>query len=130
MSNVFQYFTAPQRMKILGADGLSWEDFDFDPRSLVPWGEPLEDHWRRFSIEVAQGSLHGASKDREKQVAISLFRLGGISRRKMLEVLGFTDIDQIEAEIAREQGGALEPQATGKGQVPRLTRGQRTGNPY
>lgn len=83
-----------------------------------------------FSMHVAQGSLHGASKDREKQVAISLFRLGGISRREMLRRLEVENVDQIEEELMREKSPMLEPNATGKGEVPRLTRGQRTGNPY
>jgi len=131
VSNVFQFYTMQQRMKILGPDGVTLQDFDYDPGTMVPYRqEPREDHWRQFSMELARGSLHGARDDRRKQVAISLFRLGAISRRELLRVLEIGNIDQIEAEIAEERGGGLEPKATGKGEVPRLTRGSRTGNPY
>lgn len=130
VSNVFQYFSTQRRMKILGPDGVTWDDFDYDPRSMVPFSMPQEDHWKLFSIQVAQGSLHGASKDRDKQLAISLFRLGGISRREMLRRLEIGNIEQIEAELMRERQPGLIPDATGKGQVPRLSRSERTGNPY
>jgi hypothetical protein len=130
VSNVFQFFTAKQRMQILGADGITWDDFDYDPSTITPWSMPREDHWKMFSMRVAQGSLHGASKDRDKQVAISLFRLGGISRREMLRRLEVENIDNIEEELMREKAPMLEPNATGKGQVPRLSRSERSGNPY
>lgn len=132
-SNVFQYYTREKRMWMYGPDGITLEDFDYDPTTMVPWTMPREDHWKLFSVIVSQGSLHGAARDREKQVAISLFRLGAISRREMLRRLdwgGEKKIMQIEDEIAEQNQVGLAPDATGKGQVPRLSRGQRTGNPY
>lgn len=119
-------------MWMLGADGITWEDFDFDPGTMIPWSAPKENHWRRFPVRITPGSTHGAKRDRDKQVAISLFRMGGISRREMLRKLGYgeSQIAQIEEEIAQEHGGSIEPDAIGKGAVPRLTRGQRVGNPY
>ena len=132
VSNIFQFWTRSQRMHMLGKDGLTWNDFDFDPGSMVPWSAPKEDHWRQFPIHVAAGSMHGLSKDREKQVSISLFRLGGISRKAMLRKLGYgeNEIAQIEDEIMQENGGVLEPHATGKGATPRLSRSSRVGNPF
>jgi hypothetical protein len=35
-SNFFQFYTAKRRMQILGPDGLTQEDFDYDPGSLIP----------------------------------------------------------------------------------------------
>lgn len=133
VSNIFQYYTREKRMWLYGADGVTLEDFDYDPTTMVPWTMPREDHWKLFSVIVSQGSLHGAARDREKQLAISLFRLGAISRREMLRRLdwgGPDKINQIEQEIMEEHGGSLTPDAIGKGEVPRLTRGQRVGNPY
>jgi hypothetical protein len=129
VSNIFQYYTRAQRMRMLGADGLTFHDFDYDPGSMVPWSSPKEDHWRNFKVQVAAGSMHGGKRDRDKQVAISLYRLNAIPRRKLLEILEFPDIDQILEELAMERQ-MLAPDAIGKGEVPRLTRGQRTGNPY
>jgi hypothetical protein len=130
VSNIFQFYTAKQRLWTLGADGMTWEDFDYDPGTMVPATMPKEDHWKLFPIAIAQGSLHGASKDRAKQISISLFRLGAISRRELLRTLEIQNIDEIEAEIAEERQGGMVPMATGKGEVPRLTRSSRTGNPF
>ena len=68
----------------------------------------------------------GARCDREKQLAVSFFRLGGKGRRDMLRNLGYGEkqISQIE------QARMLQPEATGKGAVPRRSRSQRTGNPF
>jgi hypothetical protein len=134
VSNIFQYYTKEKRMSMFGVDGVTIEDFDYDPKSMqIPWSMPKEDYWKMFPLMISQGSLHGASRDREKQVAMSLFRLSGVSRKEMLRRLDWAGPDkiaQIEAEIAEERGAGMEPDATGKGAVPRLTRGQRTGNPY
>ena len=35
-SNFFQFYTASRRMQMLGPDGLTQEDFDYDPGSLIP----------------------------------------------------------------------------------------------
>jgi len=132
ISHAFQYYTREKRMWMYGADGVTLEDFDYDPTTLVPWTMPREEHWKLFSIIVSQGSLHGSARDREKQVAISLFRLNAISREELLRRLdwgGPDKIAQINEEIMAMQG-SMVPDAIGKGQVPRLTRGARTGNPY
>src|SRR6267378_2535591 len=35
-ANFFQFYTIQRRIEILGADGMSFEDFDFDPGTLIP----------------------------------------------------------------------------------------------
>ena len=132
VANITQYWTRSQRMQLLGKDGTTWEDYDYDAGSMVPWSVKKEEHWRLFPINIAAGSMNNSSKSQEKQVAISLFRMGGLSRRRMLTKLGFgeSEIDQNEAEIAKEHGGDVTPDAIGKGATPRLTRSQRTGNPF
>jgi hypothetical protein len=131
VSNVFQYWSRRQRMWMLGRDGSTWQDFMYEP-DMMPLGSPKEDHWRLFPVRIAAGSMHSARRDREKQLSVSLFRLGGISRREMLRTLGYGErkIQQIEEEIGEEHGGSIEPDAIGKGATPRLSRTQRTGNPF
>jgi len=126
LSNVFQFFTAKQRLKILGPDGITYHDYDFDPDNMKPWTEPREDHWKNFSLTVAEGSLHGASRDREKQMAIALFQGGVISRKELLRKLGWGNIEAIEEELEQESQMMAAQVAGAKG-MPRLTRGQRTG---
>lgn len=132
VSNIFQFWSRSQRMSMLGKDGITWEDFDFDPGTMVPWYAPKEDHWRRFPVRIAAGSMHGGKRDRDKQVAISLFRMGAIDRQTLLEILDFPNVDQIMQRMQEQaQNAPVEaPKGTGKGASPRLTRGQRTGNPF
>ena len=107
-------------------------NYDFDPGTMVPWYAPKEQHFRMFPVKIAAGSMNNATKDRDRQVAISLFRLGGTSRKDMLRQLGYGDkrIEQVEQEIAEEHQGSITPDAVGKGATPRLTRSSRAGNPY
>ena len=125
ISNIFQYYTWDQRMRMLGADGQTWEDFDYDPRSMVPSSQPKEDHWKLFSILIKQGSLHGASKDREKMMAIQLAKMNKISLRELYRRLEVANGDQIIKEMAEEAKimGAMQQH----GRTPRGGRGERTG---
>lgn len=129
-SNVFQFFRADQRMAMLGKDGLTWEDFDYDAGTMVPFSAPKEDHWRKFPIRIAAGSMHGGHRDRDKQLAVSGFRLGLYSRKEALRRLDTPNIEQIEKEIAEENQGSLVPNSVGKGATPRLNKSVREGNPF
>src|SRR5215475_13342401 len=44
-SNFFQFVTASRRMQMLGPDGLSEEDYDYNPGSLIPYAD--EEAWRK-----------------------------------------------------------------------------------
>ena len=119
-------------MWMLGKDGQTWEDWDFDPGTMVPWYAPKEDHWKRFAVRIAAGSMHGGKKDRDRQIAISLFRMNAIDRQTLLEMLDFPNIPQVLQRLAaQQQESPIEPpKGVGKGASPRLTRGLRVGNPY
>lgn len=103
LSNVFQFYTAKQRMMILGSDGITPQDFDFDPGSLVP-NSAMErsSHWRNFSMTVIPGSLHSGAKDRDKQTAMALYKMQAISRKKLLETLEINDVEGVERQIYEE----------------------------
>ena len=134
ISNIFQFYTRAQRLRILGENGLTWQDFDYDPKKMMtPDGEIAEDHWRNFSMEVVPGSLLGTNKVQEAQTAMSLFKIGGISRKALLRQLGRgAEADQIEQEIKDEVDADISTIAgpakqQGQGRTPRLTRGARNG---
>ena len=126
ISNIFQFFTVGQRIRILGADGVTPQDFDFDPESMfAPWSMPKEEHWKRFGLEITEGSLLSSSRDREKLIAMKLYQLHAISRRTLLRRLDVKDaeIDRIEKELKAEQAeglgipqgkGARQPRSTGE----------------
>ena len=129
ISNVFQFWSRQQRCSMLGKDGITWEDFDFNPGTMVPWYAPKEDHWKRFALHIAAGSMHGGKTDRMKVAAMSLYKMNAIDRQTLLEILEMPKIPQILERI-EAQTPVVPPEGTGKGASPRLSRGLRTGNPY
>ncbi len=129
ISNIFQMYTAKQRLRILGANGLTWQDFDYDPGNMVPDSERKEDHWQNFSMEIAPGSLLGTNKTQEKTAAMTLFKLGAISRGALLRKLDLgAEADAIGKELIKEHQDGSAPQG-GQGRTPRPNREARQGQP-
>lgn len=126
VSNIFQFWTREQRMYLLGKDGMTWYDFVFDP-TMIPFGTPKEDHWKRFNVKIAAGSMHGGQRDRLKQTAIALYRINAIDRETLLETLGWANIPKVMERLAQQaqEMPPVAPHGTGKGASPRLTRGDR-----
>lgn len=122
---IFQFFTGSQRLRIMGADGLTREDFDYSPGMMTPWSISKESHHKNFEFSVGQGSLHGSSQDRAKQVAILLRRTRDISRKELFRQMNIANGEQIESELQDEMKSGMAPQPTGR--TPRLSRRERTG---
>lgn len=92
LSNIFQFATLPERVAVLGPAGMTMEDFDYDPGSLIPdmidemgtteKGDPrprderARTFLRNFTYEVAPGSLLASAGVTEKLLYIQLFRMG------------------------------------------------------
>jgi hypothetical protein len=102
MSNVFQYYKLPMRLRLLGGDGISWSDMDTRLGELIPQGVQQEDHWRQFSMRVTPGSLHGGAKDREKQIAMNLSSRHLIPIKLLYKVLELGDPNALYQELVQE----------------------------
>lgn len=75
----FQYYDAKRRMQILGKDGTSLEDFDYDPGTLVPTGEGSREeravkHHRNFTFSIAPNSFLNVSHTTQKMMMLQLLR--------------------------------------------------------
>jgi hypothetical protein len=129
-SRIFQFYTVDQRMKLLGPDGQTWEDYDYVAANMVPASMPKEDHSKLFAINMAQGTLHGASQFQKKTTAIVLRKGHDISLHGLYKILD-AGLNADE-EIANLKAEAAElPQPVSKksqgGRTPRQTRTQRNG---
>ncbi len=126
VSHILQYCTKKQRYAILGNDGVTWDDFDWEPGTMIPAGHARESFWKQFSVLIAQGSLHGANKDRDLIKAMTLFKAGAMSLETLLEKADIGDVSKEIQRIAKErQSGLIGSGAAGR--TPRATRSQRTG---
>lgn len=117
--NISQFMTVSQRLMILGADGMTQEDFDYDPNTLIPAfvhandfgssGEltstalargPLprfdraREFLRQFQFQIAPGSLLAASEIQRKLLYLQLSRAGLIDHWTLLDVLGVPNVGQ------------------------------------
>lgn len=75
----FQYYTASRRMQILGKDGLTLEDFDYDPATMVPAGdgsreERVSEHHKNFSFTISPNSFLNVSHTTKKMMDLQLLR--------------------------------------------------------
>jgi hypothetical protein len=90
-SMTFQFYTAARKVQILGPDGLTEEDFDFEPDSMVPSHFPWQDstkpsgsprhvraqwHQNNFVFHVTPNSLHQITQMTRKLLFLQLQRSG------------------------------------------------------
>lgn len=103
--NFFQYESASKRLMILGDDGVTLEDFDFDPGSMVP-GMTREDEkylpefdstlprmqraksiWKLLTFTVSPNSLLAINAAEQKMMRLQLARMGYYDFWSLMESL-------------------------------------------
>lgn len=104
----FQYYDAPRRMQIIGQDGISMEDFDYDPGTMVPEGDQprdkrAEEHFGKFTFSIAPNSFLSVSHTTQKMMIMQLFRANGIDIWSMWDAMDLIDIGQKPAETIPER---------------------------
>ncbi len=77
----FQYYDVKRRFEILGPEGVTLEDFDYDPGSLVPSDLPgasrrdrAQKHHRNFKFNVAPNTFLNVSHTEQKMLNFQMFR--------------------------------------------------------
>lgn len=123
-SNFFQFFELPIRLRMLGGDGISWEDFNYSGPNLIPDNVPKEDFWRSYATKIGVGSLLGSSKDRDKQMAINLGSRGLVPLQFMYQTLDLPNPQGLLQQLKSEHEAGIGGQG---GHQSRGTRGQRNG---
>lgn len=103
LSNVFQFYTLEERMAILGPRGMTFEDFDAEPGTMIPAFLSKEDEatghirpqhirakefLRQFVYDIAPGSLLSASEVTDKLLYIQLMRAGLMDPWTLFDKLG------------------------------------------
>jgi len=70
--NFYQFYTLGRRIQMLGSDGITFEDYDYNPGTMVPAGVPAEEHWRSFQFLVQPGSLLKSSRQPQQLLMLNL----------------------------------------------------------
>lgn len=119
MMNFMQFYDLPRRISILGPDGATFEDFDYDPATIVPdfidAGDFSADgavtnearlrgprarmdrartFMQYFTFHIAPGSLLSASEVSRKLLYLTLSRAGLIDHWTLLETLGVPNVGE------------------------------------
>lgn len=150
--NYAQFCTLPMRLTILGADGLTPEDFDFDPGSIIPdyvheedfspngtltaealmrgprpRYERAREFLRQFSFHIAPGSLLAASEIQRKLLYLQLSRAGLIDHWTLLEVLGVPNVGNPPSDANDITSRLMKEQEMGLGMNASPTGRKATG---
>lgn len=106
-SNIFQFYDLAKRVAVLGKGGVTFEDFDYDPNTMIPAFlseddkknniikpryERAREFLRTFTYHIAPGSLLSASEIERKLLYIQLARAGWIDIWTTLDVLGIPNV--------------------------------------
>jgi hypothetical protein len=152
LSNLVQFYTPAMRMAVLGARGLTTEDFDFAEGSMIPDFIHAEDFQedgsvnpmanirplidrapeflRQFNYSVAPGSLLNAASIERKLQYLMLARMGLIDHWTLLEEMDVPNVgsppdgaDDITKRLQEEAQMGLGPMVN---PVGRKASGQAT----
>jgi hypothetical protein len=117
VSNIIQFWDAKKRLTMLGTQGLTFEDFDWDPGTMVPFGVSRQEFVKDFEFFIEPGSLLSIKRVEEKTEAIMLRRMGALSLKGLYRKLGGAyDVNLIERELIEEMqilGALPKPQKGG-----------------
>ena len=106
--NIFQFYTAERRMFMLGKDGLTFEDFDWQPKSMVPAGQRPQDHIRNFVFLVQPGTLLKINQVETSMMMLKLRAMGDIDRKSMFKQLDVgVDPDIVQKNLDEENAQKL-----------------------
>lgn len=94
IANAFQFYNTARRVQMLGLEGLTWQDFDWNPGTMVPAGMTGEEHWRSFKWKIIPGSLLKSSRTVDQAKAMNLRRQGDLDRDNLLEILDMGNLKE------------------------------------
>jgi len=138
--NFAQFYTLPRRLTIMGAEGATSEDFDFDPNSLIPdfvdpsdldeHGMPTEgalsrgplpryersrEFLRQFSYHISPNSMLATAESERKMFYLQLSRAGLVDHWTLLDVLGVPNVGTPPAGATTITDRLIQEQQMGLG---------------
>jgi hypothetical protein len=122
--NIFQFYNKKKRIYIMGDQGATNSDFDWDPDTMLPAGtEPIE-HVRKFKFSILEGSLLSFQRQDMVLNLMKLRQAKEIDRRTFFEKLKKIgaidlDIDKVEANLKKEAAEGIA------GAPPKKPHGQK-----
>ena len=124
----FQFYDAPRRISILGADGLAMEDFDFDPATLIPDTKTegyvgmtkiqrAVKHAHNFTFNVTPNSMLEVALVTKKMLYLQLRRGGDLDWKTFMEAMEVPNLDQVQQRLQEEMQQKANMAAQAQAQV-------------
>lgn len=111
-ANGLQFYDAAKRMELLGDKGLTKEDTEDIPGSLIPEGINSEAFVRRWRFKCDKGTLLNVQRQDKIQISFALRKNRDLSRKKLFEVLDWNiNEEENDAELAKEAEMMAKAQA-------------------
>jgi hypothetical protein len=125
----FQWYSAPRRIALLGKDGVTREDFDFQPSTMVPNGEGgaaerAMAHQKLFSFQVAPNSWLNVSHTTQKMFMLQLLRENLMDPWTVWEQFDVPDAGPKPAETVPNRIKFAKEQGLMQGPTPELVKAQ------
>lgn len=111
MYNAAQFITTRRKFALLGPNGMTVDEYDFDPATFIPnaSGDPAnryeeaEQYLRQFQFYVAPSSLLRSAQTQDQMMALALFRDGALDVQSLLERLDWPNIQKIMERLGQQQ---------------------------
>lgn len=124
----FQWYNTSRRIELLGKDGLTREDFNFDPGNMLPAApddkrsrmDRTLEHHKLFSFQVAPNSWLNVSHTTQKMFYLQLFRDNMIDPWTIWEQFDIPDAGPMPAETLPERLAIAKRQGLMPGPPPEL----------
>jgi hypothetical protein len=128
-AGLFQWYSAPRRIELLGKDGITREDFDFKPSTMVPDGEGTSSdgamkHQKLFSFQVAPNSWLNVSHTTQKMFMLQLLRERLMDPWTVWEQFDVPDAGPKPAETVPDRIKFAKQQGLMEGPTPELVQAQ------
>jgi hypothetical protein len=111
-ADALQFYDSAHRVEKLGKEGLTKEDMDNTPGTMIPDGTASEAFVRRYNFECEKGSLLNIQRQDKIQVGFALRKNRDLSRPQLFKLLDW-NINQKEndAELMEEAANAAKAMA-------------------
>jgi hypothetical protein len=125
----FQWYSATRRIELLGMDGVTREDFDYDPAQMVPDGpgtrqERATKHHKLFSFQVAPNSWLNVSHTTQKMFMLQLLRANLMDPWTVWEQFDVPDAGPKPAETVPDRIVKARELGLMQGPTPELVQAQ------
>lgn len=134
--NTAQFMSTREKFAVLGPNGMTIDEYDFDPTTFIPnpSGNPFkrrdeaDNHLRQFQFYVAPSSLLRSSQQQDQMMAKALYDSGALDVQSLLEALDWPNAQQVMQRLMEQKQIEAQLQAQMSPPIGGHEQGRPPGN--